>query len=562
MQFNQRMAQAKQDADLAYFEEQQRYDPHNDTPGTFHDRVAARVKQIYDGVYSTVPEHLKPTALAHIATANNHYSDSAAKGESQTILSAAKDDLDKIVANYKTAAKGNPDSAKDGILAMRQAVSKMSGSFSDGQRKMLSRQYEDQIADEAVAGYTELKRFDDAKSFATDYAKQRDQTYGPGRIGAPGPQSDAGDKLDEGGAHGYSGRGSLAGVKTEPWLIDTVRQAAKTLPDGYTAKIISTVDARDTGTPWHPSGRAIDIQIYDDKGNKIPNEGSPRVPGWSVYENMAAAARAYAEDKYGKRMTWGGHFDSGTPYDRMHFQSGGRSNRDFAPGKVQEGRNAINDAIQNGGNKTVTDPASGKKTKSSELTPDTPIPEKITAGVVDEEGNKVVVDPKTGKMVRQADLEQPPVKVARSAAVGGITDAPPPEARAGAVDPSKYETKLSPAEEKQFQTWKAKNAPNDSGQDYDLRGAFKAGVTPDPDNGHMPGTPTRSQITRRSRTRASTQKTGPTLLAHGPARTTTFTFRPVERSRRRCRCRRLAHRSSHRPRRPRRAKAMRGLRQS
>jgi len=51
-----------------------------------------------------------------------------------------------------------------------------------------------------------------------------------------------------------------------------------------------------------------------------------------------------------------------------------------------------------------------------------------------------------------------------------------------------YETKLSPAEETAFQAWKQKNAPNDSGADYDLRGAFKAGVTADPQTGHWPDT--------------------------------------------------------------------------
>jgi hypothetical protein len=58
----------------------------------------------------------------------------------------------------------------------------------------------------------------------------------------------------------------------------------------------------------------------------------------------------------------------------------------------------------------------------------------------------------------------------------------------GAVDPAKYETKLLPSEEPAFQAWKQKYAPNDSGVDYDLRGAFKAGVTPDPATGHMPDT--------------------------------------------------------------------------
>lgn len=39
-----------------------------------------------------------------------------------------------------------------------------------------------------------------------------------------------------------------------------------------------------------------------------------------------------------------------------------------------------------------------------------------------------------------------------------------------------YDTKLAPAEEQLFQTWKAKNAPNDSGEDYDLRGFYKSGL--------------------------------------------------------------------------------------
>lgn len=51
-----------------------------------------------------------------------------------------------------------------------------------------------------------------------------------------------------------------------------------------------------------------------------------------------------------------------------------------------------------------------------------------------------------------------------------------------------YETKLSPKDEGAFQQWKAQYAPNDSGDDYDLRGAFKAGLKPSPKNGHWPDT--------------------------------------------------------------------------
>jgi hypothetical protein len=146
-----------------------------------------------------------------------------------------------------------------------------------------------------------------------------------GNVQEGGPQGEV--RLGEKGAHGYS-RG---GVQTESWLIDTVRQASKALPEGYRAEVISTVDPRDTGTKWHPSGRAIDIQIYDKEGNKVKNvgmkEGSKE---YAVYENMALAARQYANQKYpDKTFVWGGHFNSGTPYDLMHFQSGGVAARGF-----------------------------------------------------------------------------------------------------------------------------------------------------------------------------------------------------------------------------------------
>lgn len=51
----------------------------------------------------------------------------------------------------------------------------------------------------------------------------------------------------------------------------------------------------------------------------------------------------------------------------------------------------------------------------------------------------------------------------------------------------KFETPLSKKEESDFRKWKERWAPNDSGEDYDLRGAFKAGVKPGRD-GHWPDT--------------------------------------------------------------------------
>lgn len=51
-----------------------------------------------------------------------------------------------------------------------------------------------------------------------------------------------------------------------------------------------------------------------------------------------------------------------------------------------------------------------------------------------------------------------------------------------------FETKLNDTEEVEFQKWKKQYAPKDSGHDYDLRGAFKAGLKPDSKTGHWPDT--------------------------------------------------------------------------
>lgn len=53
---------------------------------------------------------------------------------------------------------------------------------------------------------------------------------------------------------------------------------------------------------------------------------------------------------------------------------------------------------------------------------------------------------------------------------------------------SSYDTKLSASDEGKFSEWKQQYAPNDSGADYDLRGAYKEGFKPDPVTGHWPDT--------------------------------------------------------------------------
>lgn len=51
-----------------------------------------------------------------------------------------------------------------------------------------------------------------------------------------------------------------------------------------------------------------------------------------------------------------------------------------------------------------------------------------------------------------------------------------------------FDTPLRPLDEIGFQQWKQRMAPSDSGEDYDFRGAYHAGLKPDPTTAHWPDT--------------------------------------------------------------------------
>ena len=87
--------------------------------------------------------------------------------------------------------------------------------------------------------------------------------------------------------------------------------------------MISGHDARASGTPWHPSGRAIDIQIYDDKGKALSNLGAKNDGSFGVYEKYYQSANERMQEKYGTSMAWGGGFQSGVANDKMHMQTQG-----------------------------------------------------------------------------------------------------------------------------------------------------------------------------------------------------------------------------------------------
>ncbi|KMO33910.1 hypothetical protein VQ02_19940 [Methylobacterium variabile] len=109
-------------------------------------------------------------------------------------------------------------------------------------------------------------------------------------------------------------------------LTDIIENAKKSLPEGYTAKIVSGLRPGDRR--FHGQGLASDVAIYDPQGRKLGNYQDAST--FRQYEQFAQAARRYQMQKYpelAKALRWGGYF--GGPagkygaLDTMHFDLGG-----------------------------------------------------------------------------------------------------------------------------------------------------------------------------------------------------------------------------------------------
>lgn len=131
-------------------------------------------------------------------------------------------------------------------------------------------------------------------------------------------------------------------------LLDIIQTAATQFP----LKVVATsgLSGRSTGTTNHPTGRAIDVQIYDQNGNPLANyAGNPfgvksadARAAYPVYEQFAQLARSIQEQKYPKlagAFRWGGYFTGGVnPGDLMHFDiSGGRPGTPSMPAAWDRG---------------------------------------------------------------------------------------------------------------------------------------------------------------------------------------------------------------------------------
>jgi hypothetical protein len=92
---------------------------------------------------------------------------------------------------------------------------------------------------------------------------------------------------------------------------------------------------RATGTTNHPSGRAVDVSLYDAAGRKIDNYiGNPfgaknasDLQAFKTYEQFAQVARQTQQQMYpnlADAFRWGGYFQGGVnPGDLMHFDISG-----------------------------------------------------------------------------------------------------------------------------------------------------------------------------------------------------------------------------------------------
>ena len=124
---------------------------------------------------------------------------------------------------------------------------------------------------------------------------------------------------EEGDRFSVGSNVDLTGV--DPGLIGAVRAASSTLPPGWRAEMVS---GERKGDPrFHGKGKALDIQLIDAQGRKLPNYQSAE--NFRPYEQFAQAVHA-AQPADTAPIRWGGYF--GGPkgkygaVDLMHFDTG------------------------------------------------------------------------------------------------------------------------------------------------------------------------------------------------------------------------------------------------
>lgn len=207
----------------------------------------------------------------------------------------------------------------------------------------------------------------------------------------------------------------------------------------------------------------------DSPGSHIRTVGGHRYDLRDPDQNMEAGLRYFHEggdDPVGRRL----HYFGG-PGARAQYERTGK-----IP-KGGDGYTSYAEYVRKSGGLTKRKPASPSSLED-DLASGTVLQhhadEDLSLGTVQAAPQSATTTPTAPDMVEQSPA--PNVAVER----------PARNSQQLAAATTSYDTALNPDEEAAFQQWKQKNAPNDSGDDYDLRGAFKAGLQPDAKTGHWP----------------------------------------------------------------------------
>jgi hypothetical protein len=128
---------------------------------------------------------------------------------------------------------------------------------------------------------------------------------------------------------------SLNATQAIQQLVAIVGEATRSLPPDHSLVVTSTLrpNSRVAGTGGisrHATGEAIDVEIFDAQGQRIPNKG-PDTTG--LYRQLAIDAYHANDRLFPQRhgqLAWGGNFTTGPvdgPRDLMHFDYGGDRGR-------------------------------------------------------------------------------------------------------------------------------------------------------------------------------------------------------------------------------------------
>lgn len=161
--------------------------------------------------------------------------------------------------------------------------------------------------------------------------QSKEASLGPPGTSGVGPGAGAGGGSPQGDIRLTGGSQGI-----NPQLYDIVREASRSLPEGYSAALRSGVGSRPGGSSsYHPHGLAADIEIIGPDGKPIGDRSG--VKGWyqdpksfRAYEQFAQAAKTVQSQKYPNSpgFAWGGYFLNKGPgsygfADSMHMQLGG-----------------------------------------------------------------------------------------------------------------------------------------------------------------------------------------------------------------------------------------------